>query len=452
MQRKTKQWRETDPVYISAEKTANQFNLVCLGFLCVLAILTEFLSGLGLFSLDRTVLFPCIITAFVLFLSPIVVYLIHDVFLKRPNSILEDLRFKILIIAVVYIGIGLLCTLLTYHTIILLAVTPLIATQYRGNRRLYIWVIVTSLLLVPVTVYGGFFFGAPDRNFIKGMMSEEEFAILSNRLKLATRKRMMELLSHYVIPRWFGVLAVVVLATGISRRNNRTIAMQKDLSEKVRGEMERHAKMQSHVIDALATLIETRDEGTGEHVLRTKRYVTMIAKEMQKDEHFRDRLTDKDIERIRNAAPLHDVGKIAISDTILLKPGRLTPEEFNIMKTHAPRGGAMIRNLFSDLDDPLFLQTAEEIAVSHHEKWDGSGYPDGKKGEEIPLSARIMAVADVYDALVSFRVYKPSISPDKALDTMMAESGTHFDPDIMRIVEQMRGELIRAVETPLANN
>ena len=126
-----------------------------------------------------------------------------------------------------------------------------------------------------------------------------------------------------------------------------------------------------------------------------------------------------------------------MSDTILLKPGKLTPGEFEIIKQHTTKGGAMIRNLFSNLDDPLFLHLAEEIAVYHHEWWDGSGYPEGRKGKEIPLAARIMAVADVYDALVSDRVYKKAIPREEALEIIYGESGTHFDPDIIRILRSV---------------
>ena len=149
---------------------------------------------------------------------------------------------------------------------------------------------------------------------------------------------------------------------------------------------------------------------------------------------IRDILTDETIERMKNAAPLHDVGKITIPDTILLKPARLTAEEFDRMKTHTSTGGELIEKFFSDINDSEFLKIAEEIAVSHHEKWDGSGYPLGLKGEDIPLPARIMAVADVFDALVSVRVYKGSIEPDKAFEIIFSESGSHFDPDVIRIV------------------
>ena len=214
-------------------------------------------------------------------------------------------------------------------------------------------------------------------------------------------------------------------------------------------EMQRRNEMQSRVIDALATIIETRDIGTGEHVARTKQYVRMIADELKKDEKYAGLLTEEELERIEAAAPLHDVGKISVSDTILLKPAKLTEEEFDRMKEHTVSGGNVIRNIFADMEDSKFLRTAEEIAVSHHEKWDGSGYPQGLAGEDIPLSARIMAVADVYDALVSVRVYKPAIEPADAFDTIMNESGTHFDPGIMRVVSGMRDRLIAAANSPL---
>ena len=192
------------------------------------------------------------------------------------------------------------------------------------------------------------------------------------------------------------------------------------------------------------------EHAKGEHVIRTKQYVGMIARQMQKDDQYKAFLTDHTILEIENAAALHDVGKIAVSDLILLKPGRLTPEEFEEIKKHSTKGGQVIRNIFSTFeDDAAFLKIAEDIAVSHHEKWNGTGYPAGLKGEEIPLPARIMAVADVFDALVSVRVYKPAMTPEAALDLIVSESGSHFDPDIIRVVSGMRRELIDAANTPV---
>ena len=434
---------------LQSEATANRFNLRFLAVLCVIALATIGLSALGVFKVDMRVLLLSALTAFALFLVPIAVFLVHDVIRKKTPPITERERFRVLVLIPTWLGIGLLSVMLSFHAVILLAVPILVTAQYRGSRRMILTASVATLILVPASVYGAFFFGLPDRNLLKGIADAGKTVRLSERVELATPKRMLDLFTHYVVPRLLGVLAIGVLAASVNRRNRRMLDKQLALSRQMQEEMERRFSVQSHVVETLATLIETRDAGTGEHVIRTKKYVSMIAGKMLEDPAFRGRLTADDVDRIENAAPLHDVGKIVISDAILLKPGKLTAEEFEIMKTHSARGGKMIAKLFAELDDPQFLRTAEEIAVSHHERWDGKGYPDGLAGEAIPLSARIMAVADVFDALVSFRVYKASISPDLALDTMMAESGTHFDPEIMRIVWDIRYELIAASLDPM---
>jgi HD-GYP domain-containing protein (c-di-GMP phosphodiesterase class II) len=143
-------------------------------------------------------------------------------------------------------------------------------------------------------------------------------------------------------------------------------------------------------------------------------------------------LTDEYIDDVYKSAPLHDIGKIRITDAILNKPGKLTPDEFEIMKQHALYGGEMIEKLLESLTQASYLEVARDIAMYHHEKWDGSGYPYGLKGEEIPLSARIMAVADVFDALISDRVYKKAFSFEKAMSIIQEESGTHFDPEVVK--------------------
>ena len=435
-------------LYTEAEADANRFNLKSLAVLCLFVVITEILNEIGLFRAPVPVMRVSTVLLLILFLLPHTVCFIHDKLMKKDISLLEKPSFKYLIIAITYTGIGLMCVVLSFHAIILLAVPPLIAAQYRNQKWLSIWIMIATLLLVPIGVYGSFFFGMTDRNYIKGMMSEEEYAIPANRIAIATPKRMWELFFHYALPRLFGVAAIVLLASGITRRNQKMIEKQTELTRKVKEEMEHVTKIQRHVIDSLATLIETRDAGTGEHVIRTKKYVRMIADKLSLKEEYKDRLSDKDIEKIENAAPLHDVGKIAVSDTILLKPGKLTPEEFDKMKVHTVKGKSVIQDIFTGMGDEEFLQVAEQIAMSHHEKWDGSGYPLGLKGEEIPLPARIMAAADVFDALVSVRVYKNSVPPEKALDIMMSESGTHFDPDIMKVVFDMRDELIEAALSP----
>ena len=146
--------------------------------------------------------------------------------------------------------------------------------------------------------------------------------------------------------------------------------------------------------------------------------------------------------KMESAAALHDIGNIAVSDTILLKPGRLTPEEFDKMKIHTTKGGELVKEFFTHFKEEHFYEDAYDIAMYHHEKWDGTGYPTGLKGEEIPLAARIMAVADVFDALTSKRVYKDAMSPEQAFDIIFKEAGTHFDPELVEVLKTIKDEFI----------
>ncbi len=179
-----------------------------------------------------------------------------------------------------------------------------------------------------------------------------------------------------------------------------------DQTKRIKKQSDKMFRMQENVIEGMATLIESRDGSTGEHVRNTKQYVRLIVDYMYENHMHEDEIDPTFIEHIISAASLHDVGKIMISDVILNKPERLTSEEFEIMKTHSAVGGDIVKRILGDDTDKERLKIASDIAKYHHEKWNGTGYPEGLKGEEIPLCARIMAVADVFDALVSKRVYK----------------------------------------------
>ncbi len=188
------------------------------------------------------------------------------------------------------------------------------------------------------------------------------------------------------------------------------------------------ALTQEVTIYSLASLAETRDPETGGHILRTQRYVRALARQLKAVPMFQDILSDELIDLLYNSAPLHDIGKVGVADGILLKPGKLTDEEFKEMKNHTVYGRNALKVAEEKLGDNSFMQYARQIAYTHHEKWDGSGYPSGLKGEEIPVSGRLMAIADVYDALISKRVYKPPFSHAKAMAIIKKDSGTHFDP------------------------
>ncbi len=201
------------------------------------------------------------------------------------------------------------------------------------------------------------------------------------------------------------------------------------LEEKVRERTKDLVLTQDVTIFSLAVLAEYRDPETGGHIKRTQNYMKALAKKLQKNKNFIGILDDQTIELLYKSAPLHDIGKVAVPDSILLKPGKLNDEEFEEMKKHTVYGRDAILAAEKMLGKEMtFLRYAREIAYGHQEKWDGSGYPQGIKGDDIPLSARLMALADVYDALRSKRVYKPAFPHHKTVEIISGEKGKHFDP------------------------
>ena len=177
---------------------------------------------------------------------------------------------------------------------------------------------------------------------------------------------------------------------------------------------------------------EAGDNETGNHILRTQAYVEALARRARMHPRFAAALDEHAITLIAKSAPLHDIGKVGIPDQVLLKPGKLTPEEWLVMKTHARLGADALARAVEDTHQPVeFLTYAQQIALRHHERWDGSGYPDGLAGDAIPLSARLMALADVFDALISRRVYKGAMTPLEARQIMAEQRGRHFDPDLL---------------------
>ena len=209
--------------------------------------------------------------------------------------------------------------------------------------------------------------------------------------------------------------------------------VQQDIQEDLMENQKKMSDIQDHIIYSLASLIESRDMDTGEHVARTSEFVERLSRLCLKEGIYTDEIDSAFIEKMKVLAPLHDIGKIVVSDNILRKPGRLTSEEYEQMKKHAAAGGLIIRDVLNGVADEDYTDFAADIASYHHERWDGTGYPLGKKGEDIPLNARIMAVADVYDALVSERVYKEPYSFEKAVEIIKDESGSHFDPKLVDV-------------------
>jgi putative two-component system response regulator len=206
-----------------------------------------------------------------------------------------------------------------------------------------------------------------------------------------------------------------------------------DLQGLVRQQTGHILELQNSVLGTVADLVEFRDDVTGGHIQRTREYLRLLIEALKLESLYREQVSAWDLDLLLSSSQLHDVGKIAINDAILNKPGKLTPEEFAIMKTHVLIGLRVIEKIEQKTAEHAFLRHARTFIATHHEKWDGSGYPQGLRGEDIPLEGRLMAIADVYDALISRRPYKPPFETAEAARIIIEGSGTHFDPSLVRV-------------------
>ena len=217
-----------------------------------------------------------------------------------------------------------------------------------------------------------------------------------------------------------------------------------DIDNIIRERTQQLHRLQNSIISVLADMVENRDKGTGGHIERTSVYIRILIEEMKAKKLYMEEISQWDIERIISSARMHDLGKISISDIIVNKPGKLTDEEFNIMKKHAEEGERIIDEIISRTGEGEFLRNARLFAGTHHERWDGKGYPRGLKEKDIPLQGRIMAIVDVYDALVSERPYKKAFTNEEAVKIILESSGTHFDPSIVEVFYDARNRFNEA--------
>jgi len=218
-----------------------------------------------------------------------------------------------------------------------------------------------------------------------------------------------------------------------------------DIDEIIRERTAQLHRLQNSIVSVLANMVENRDKGTGGHIERTSAYIKILILEMKKREIYPDEINRWDVEKIISSARMHDLGKISITDVIMNKPGKLTDEEYEIMKTHALEGERIIDEIIAQTGEGEFLNNARLFAGCHHERWDGKGYPYGLRGTEIPLQGRIMAIVDVYDALVSERPYKKAFTDEEAVQIIEQNSGTHYDPAIVSVFMKVK-EQFRAVK------
>ena len=221
-----------------------------------------------------------------------------------------------------------------------------------------------------------------------------------------------------------------------------------DIDEIIRERTAQLHRLQNSIISVLADMVENRDKGTGGHIERTSVYIKILIIEMKNRGVYAEEIQGWDVDKMISSARMHDLGKISITDIIVNKPGKLTDEEYEIMKSHSTEGERIIDEIIARTGEGEFLRNAKLFAGTHHERWDGKGYPRGLKGENIPLQGRIMAIVDVYDALVSDRPYKKAFTNDEAVDIIMQNSGTHFDPKIAEIFYDVK-EGIKAAKAGL---
>ena len=423
-------------IFKYAERKANKFNLYCLFVMTFLALIAGIFNEIGIFTLDKFAVRLLIIELSVISLFPTVMLIINDKILKKEESILEKSFFKVIIVVSAFLDILSIYFSLSYHVTLLLAVPSLMSAQYRKNRKMFVVSLISSLILVVLSVFGAFIYGVYDANLLKPLTAEEA-EIIENRIALLTKERIISVTLHHIIPKLLCIAAINFIGLSITNRTSEIINIQIESNRRIQDEIMAKAKLQNSVIEHLADIIESRDLETGEHIKRTKKYVSILVNKMKDMDKYRDFLTPEMCENIINAAPLHDIGKIAVSDIVLRKPGKLTSEEFDQMKIHTIKGGEIINKILNDFGNEEFLKVAYDIATSHHEKWNGMGYPYGLKEENIPLPGRIMAIADVFDALVAERVYKKPIPLDDAINIIINDSGTHFDPNLIEVFKEV---------------
>ncbi|MBI5127864.1 MAG: HD domain-containing protein [Rhodopseudomonas palustris] len=251
---------------------------------------------------------------------------------------------------------------------------------------------------------------------------------------------------EFLLRKGFAAQTSLKAAQSVLRNQNGHLEIEVERST------QRIQRTQDVTIEILTSLAETRDNETGNHIRRTQHYVRALARRLQSHPSFAAYLVESQIDMLFKYAPLHDIGKVGIPDSILLKPGKLDPHEFEIMKTHTTLGYQTIVNAEKRLGTPVaFLACAKEIALSHHERWDGNGYPNGLVGEAIPISARLMAVADVYDALTSRRVYKEAMPHDQAVAIISDGSGRQFDPDVVDAFVAIAADELKAIAARYAD-
>lgn len=393
-------------ILIENEKRANKIVAKVMATTFLIFTIVFILNVVGIFEIRSTIMNAAYITSsFILLLPTVLTYL-----MKIEKSFVKYIN---IIGATVFVT--LLSITLTYHVVVIYVYPIAIASLYFSKR---LNVLATSLTVVGVSV-------GQVVAFYMDTLQDDNFTELYDAIVWG------------VIPRAMVLIAVAIIFTMLC---SRTKSLLSDLMKTADELSLYHEEM----VMGFATLVENKDGSTGGHIKRTTAYVKLLAEELKRRGYYEEELTPDYIKNLCMAAPMHDIGKIAVPDVVLQKPGRLTDEEFQIIKGHANKGGEIIKETFGHLGNENYTQMAYEVARYHHEKWNGKGYPTGLKRKYIPLCARIMAIADVFDAVSEKRCYRDAMPLEQCFNIILEGSGQDFDPMLVEVFMDMR-EQVEAV-------
>ncbi len=397
------------------ELHANKIAAKVMGTTFLIFTIIYLLNLSGVFVIDEDIMTASYVISSCLLLLPML--LIFGLKIEK-----EYVKYINVISAVLFVT--LISVTLTYHVVVIYVYPIAIASLYFSK---HVNIVATAFTVLGVSI-------GQVLAFFMDTIQDENFTVFN------------EMILWGIIPRAMILIAVAIIFTMLC---SRTVTLLGNLT-KTADELELY---HNEMIMGFATLVENKDGSTGGHIKRTTMYVKLLAEELRNRGHYKEILTDDYVKNLCMAAPMHDIGKIAVPDMVLQKPGKLTDEEFDIIKQHADRGGKIIQETFGHLGNEKYAQMAYEVARFHHEKWNGHGYPEGLKRKEIPLCARIMAVADVFDALSEKRCYREAMPLEKCFEIIQEGSGQHFDPmlvevflDIREQVEKVHSDINNALE------
>lgn len=396
-------------VLIQNEKKANRIAAKVMFITWIMYTIIYLMNVVGIFIIDSQVMLLAYVLGSVALLIP-------SLLVKCIDYNAKYFKYFNVICATLFIFV--ISITLTYHVVVVYVYPIALASLYFSRRMN----IIATLLSVIVTVVGQLV------SFYWNPLQDLNFPTLRENVIFG------------IVPRTIMLIATSAIFTMLAERTA-------TLLRKLSGAVKEISTYQHEMITGFATLMEKRDDDTGEHIRRTSKYVELVAREMAARGYYKEILTEEYINNLLLAAPMHDIGKISIPDSILQKPGKLTEEEYAIMQLHAPNGGKIIKETFGHIQNVEYHDMAYDVANYHHEKWNGEGYPEGLKEMEIPLSARIMAIADVFDALSEDRCYRSAMAFDECFAIIAEGRGSSFEPLIVDVFLDIKDKVIEVHES-----